>query len=57
MSVVIVTQQVFEMSNLLNLLEKKTMKTFSMTVRNKSKHKFAATKVCETVEGKIIFKS
>ena len=30
---------------------------FSMRVRNKLKHKFAATKICKTVEGKRILES
>ena len=33
------------------------MELFSMRVRNKDKHKFAAAKVCETVKGKRIFTS
>ena len=32
------------------------MEMFSMRAKNKRKYKFVATKVCETVEGKRIFK-
>ena len=35
----------------------KQRKMFSMRVRNKRKHKFAATKICKTVEGKRILES
>ena len=38
-------------------MESKTMEIFSKRARNKSKYKFVTTNVCETVEGKRIFKS
>lgn len=45
------------MFNLFRLLENEAMKMFSMRVRNEGKHKFVATKGCETEEVKKILKS
>lgn len=45
------------MFNLFRLLENETTKMFSMRLRNEGKHKFVATKGCETVEVKKILKS
>ena len=42
--------QALKAFNLFRLLEKETMEIFSMSGRNKSKHKFGGMKVCEAVE-------
>ena len=49
--------QVLKTFNSFSLLENETMEMFSVTVRNEGKHKFAGTKVCETVEEWRIFNS
>ena len=46
-----------KISNIFRLLESKTMEVFSMRARNKSKYRFVAKIVCETVEGKRVLLS
>ena len=41
----------FKVFNLFRLLENELMEKFSMKGRNKNKHKFSGSRVCETVVG------
>lgn len=45
------------MFDLFRMLVNETMKSFCVRIKNKSKHKFVAMKVCKTIQRKEIFKS